>query len=625
MEEIKREKGAQAYRQQLVSMVNTRFDHSQNTFSTAHRRFSRYYDLYRQISQTKFHPFRNNVSVPIPFQICQAAVAAKASMMLGGGPPIMFYGGGPEDQAVARKQETLVNRQMEDCNTYVKGVKFLTGAEVYGTQFYRWFWRTEEGKTSFRVDKGHGEELVQENVLKFNGPDWEPVDILDCFPAPGYPSIEQMPWFIWRYWMDLEDVHRMAEIGYFEKAGVSDLTWSPPSGDAEVAFRRNIATGQVTAYAEMRGDKFSRPVEMLEMWGRTPRALVDDEEFCRVVTVANRTALMRSDANPHSDRSIPFGAHSPTPDPHYLHSPGKVEVIAKLAYSSNRIANHKLDALDLNMDPMWLASKRSGFDPRNLRTRPGGVVWADREVGPDMIQPLRPDLSGVQNAYVELEQQAQWMQKATGIIDDTVQGMSAANRTTAREFQGRQEAASRRIMAEVRLAEQQWLVPLAKQFVRMNRQWLPFPQQVQMLGVSSVLDPITLRPIEPPGPVTLTVNDMLPDYDVRAVGATRAIGTAARQQNMVMLLQAIQANPMAAASVNWLAFFRQLFKTFEIENVDELLNTDPLIQMAMMQLGQMVQGGGQPGSGKKPAGNDASGQPAMIDMMSMMGGGQVGS
>lgn len=614
MEEVKREKGAQAYRAQLVNVVNSRYDHSLSTFSVAHKRFSRYYDLYRQIAQTRFHPFRNHVTVPLPHQIVQASVASKTSMMLANSPIVTMLGGGPEDQAVARRQETLVNRQMEDCNTYEKGVKFLTGAEVYGTQFYRWFWRTEEGRTDFRVDRGNGEERVQENVLRFNGPDWEPVDVLDLFPAPGYPTIDVMPWLVWRYWMDLEDVHRMAEVGYFDRAGVSDLTWSPPTGDAEMSWRRNIATGIYTQ-TELRGDSFARPCEMLEMWGRVPRALVDDGEFCRVITIGNRQALLRNEANPHSDRGIPFGAHSPTPDPHYLHAPGKVEVIAKLAYATNRLANHKLDALDLNMDPMWLASRRSGFDPRNMRTRPGGVLWADREVGPDLIQPLRPDLAGVQNAYVELEQQSQWMQKATGIIDDTVQGMSAANRTTAREFQGRMEAASRRIMAEVRLAEAQWIVPLARQFVRMNRQWLPFPQTVQMLGASAALDPITLQPIDKQGPLQITVNDMLPDYDIRAVGATRAIGTGARQQNMVLLLQALQTNPIAASSVNWVAFFRQLFKTFEIENVDELLMTDPLMQLAALQLYQMIQG-----KGAKVPGEAAPGMP---NAMSPMGGQDV--
>jgi hypothetical protein len=431
-----------------------------------------------------------------------------------------------------------------------------------------------------------------------------------------------MPWIVHRYWMDLEEVHAAGERGFFDPEGVDDLTWSPPiQSDIETAWRRNAAVGSLTQETS-RWDKYSRPVEILEMWGRVPRNLTDDGEASRVVTLGNRKALLRNDPNPHSDRRIPFGAHSPTPDPHYFHSPGKIETIARLAYATNRLANHKLDALDLNMDPMWLASRRSGFDPRNLRTRPGGILWADREVGPDMIQPLRPDMSGIQNTYVELEQQSQWMQKATGIIDDTVQGVSAANRTTAREFSGRMEAASRRILAEVRLAEAQWLVPLARQFVRMNRQWLPFPQTVQMLGASAALDPVSMQPIDRPGVIEITVNDMLPDYDVRAVGATRVTGTAARQQNLVLLLQALQTNPIAAASVNWLAFFRQLFRTFEIENVDELLMTDPIIQMAMQQLGQMVMQqagqGGKPGSG--PPGMAAPGMP---NGMSPQGGQDV--
>jgi len=559
---------------------------------------ARFYDLWRQVYQSKFHPFRNNVTLPLLYAAVQSSVAQKAAMLLNF-PYITMLAGGPEDMAVARRQETLVNRQLEDSKTYEKGIKFLTQADVYGTAWYRWYWRVDEGETTIRFDLGSGETSETRPYTKFNGPDWEPIDVVDIFPAPGFSSMDDMPWVVHRYWMELEDIAVQAEMDFFDREGVQDLTYSPgmarPLTEA-LAWRRNIATATADE-KDVKLDQFSRPVEILEFWGRVPRDLAPDGETSRVITVANRRHLLRSRPNPYYDREIPFGYHTPTPDPHYLHAPGKVEIAAKLQYASNRIANQKLDALDLNLDPVWLASKRSGLDPRNMRLRPGKVLWADREIGPDMIQPLIPDLGKMQHAYAELQQQSQWIQQGTGIIDDAVQGLSSggSDRQTAREFLGRQESASRRILAEVRMAEKQWMEPLGRRFVAMNRQFLPFPQTIRMIGADAVLDPLTLMPIDPMHqPTEIQVNDMLPDYDVRAVGATRQLGTQARQQNMILLLQALQTNPIAAASVNWMVFFRQLFKTFDIQNVDEMLNTNPL---AVLAVAQAIQGAQAPGNG----------------------------
>lgn len=166
---------------------------------------------------------------------------------------------------------------------------------------------------------------------------------------------------------------------------------------------------------------------------------------------------------------------------------------------------------------------------------------------------------------------------------------------------------------EVRNAEKQWLEPLARKYVQMNRQFLPFPQVIRMIGADAVMDPVTLMPIDPvQKPFEMTVNDMLPDYDIRAVGATRSLGLGARQQNMVLLLQTLQSNPIAAASVNWIAFFRQLFRVFEIQNVDELLNTQGLVEQVLQQALAGQNGSGSPSGGGSsvpggPAGQDGPG------------------
>src|SRR3990172_3942057 len=190
-DEVKRERGS-GRKIQLVNLVNTRFEYSESTFSTQFRRYARWYDQYRQISQGKFQPFKNNVTIPILFGAVQSSVAQKSSMILQS-PYVTMLAGGPEDQAVARRQETLVNRQLDDSDTYAKGIKLLLHGDLYGTAIFRWFWRLEEGETTFRFDLGEGEKLETRPATKFNGPDWEPVDPVDVYIAPGHATIETMP------------------------------------------------------------------------------------------------------------------------------------------------------------------------------------------------------------------------------------------------------------------------------------------------------------------------------------------------------------------------------------------------------------------------------------------------
>ena len=571
-----------------MSLVNQKYENSLRTFDPQFRRMARYYDLYRGYYQGRYHPFRNNLHIPLLFSMIQSDVARKTGMLFGEKPYVGFTGGGPEDQKYARKQQALVNKQFDDSGTYLKGVDLLTAGDIYGTVVYRYFWRHEEGMTKVRFDSGHGEQTATAPTTKFNGPDWEMIDIIDFFPEPGYRRIEDMSGVVFRYWMELEDVKIHAENGYFERPGVKELSFSPPGPDVEAAFawRRNVATGGLVEDNRKQlnqFDNFRRPVEILEYHGRVPRGLVNDDEPLRVITVANRMHMLRNIPEPIPGGKIPFGAYSPQPDPHYFHSPGKIETNAKLQYALNRLANQKMDALDLFVDPAFIASRRSGFDARNMRMRPGKVFWTDNSATDDAIRPLQPPIQQLATVYAEMDQLNRYMQQGTGIIDDTVQGQkTGSSRVTAREFQGRQESASTRILMEVRNAEKQWLEPLARAYVGMNREFLPFPQEVRMIGANALVDPVSGQPTGEEGEsMQISVNDMLPDYDIESIGATRQLGIGARQQNLMMLMQVGMQNPVAAASINWPMFLRMLFQAFEIKNVDELLQTDEMIQQAM--------------------------------------------
>lgn len=616
------------------NLVVTRFNHNFDAVRTHQEKLRLGYDLYRGVYQKKFHPFRNNINIPLLFSMVQSSVARKMSMLFGTKPWVAVVGGGPEDTAKARKQETLLQIQLEDANTFEKGVEFLTSADLYGVSVARAFWDYRIGAAEIRADiPGRGEVRFNAPVTKFNGPNWENIDLLDFFPPAGFSKLSDMPYVIYRYWMDLGDVQEAGDVGYFDKPAVRMLQVSPgPPSTVMTDMQARRSMGWGNPEMAFKFDEFSKPVEIIELWGLVPRGICKGPELNRVVSIGNRQVVLRDRPNPMPNETLPFFAHSPMPDPHYFFSAGMVEINMKLQVASNRIANQKADALDLTIDPFILYNRRSGFDPRQLRIRPLGAIGMDGNPS-EMVMPFAPDLRGLQTSYTELEQQSRWMQQGAGITEDTVQGFSAGDRVTKAEFVGRQEAVSNRILHAVRLAESQWLEPMTRLFLAMDRKWLPADQTLRMIGAAAVLDPVTLQPIEQE-PLEVGINDLLPDYDIRIVGSTRQLGTQARQQNLMMAMQAIQANPMAAAIINWMALYRLFFQTLEIPGVDQLFMTDALMKQAVMQAGMVLQqagalgqegeGGGEEEGGQEGQGTMLGLDPAALGKMMNMNGADLG-
>jgi hypothetical protein len=272
------------------------------------------------------------------------------------------------------------------------------------------------------------------------------------------------------------------------------------------------------------------------------------------------------------------------PDPHSFWSPGKVEVSERLQVAANRIANQKLDAIDLCIDPQIVVSSQANLNTQNMFSRAGKIILVDGPADDSNIRPLQMNLQGLQAAYQEIGQLWQFMQLGTG-INDIVQGLTQNDRETARGFMGRQENVMTRLMLEARLAEEQFIEPLANAFRSLDRQFLDMPYEQKILGSISSINPVTGLPY-PQETQKIDFDDMAPDYRARAVGPTQMIGKSVRQQNFIQLLQMMSSNPAMMQMVNWANFARQMFDLFDFKNVEELLVTQvPAVNQAAQENG----------------------------------------
>lgn len=583
---LERARGEVARRDQIVNMVVDRMKSSETFYQGVRNRLPRLYDLWRGVYTGKYHPHKNNVHIPLIFSMIWSDAARKVATSLNSWPFLYFVGYGPDDSAIARKRESLVSAQMKDMDLFIKEVDNFVTADLYGSAITAVMWdrkeelRIVETVETLPLSGARIRQIKKQNQITFDGPNTEPVDRLDAFPQPLAGPLRKMDWFIRRYYLDIDDVRFMASQGVFDQNEVDRLIREGGVGADTAALdasqQRFMVRAGITPEQARFMDKYSRPIEMLEMWGRVPSEFADDGVMKRVVTVANRRYLLRNRPNPFWYTKLPFLHYSPMPDPHYFDAPGKAEVAEKLQIVSNRYVNQQLDATDLIIDPMWFYDRNKGLNTRGLFARPGKFVGVDGAPN-TVVWPLQHNLANIQVGAQQVASMREYAQMGTGIVDDAVSGLPGPDRQTAREFVGRREAAGTRLMLESRIYEETYLEPLGNMIVAYDKQFLETPKEVLILGDNAQIDPITERPL-PATRETIEGYDLVPNYAARAVGATSALSRSVKQQNLMQLLQVISAAPQMMGAINMVNFMRQTMRELELNNINELINQQPAMQ-----------------------------------------------
>lgn len=610
---IQKAEGALAYKQQIVDVVLSRKKLSEMYFAGVRTQWPRLYDLWRGTWTGRFHPHRNNVHIPLIFSAIWADAARKAATSLNMWPIVTFLGYGPDDMPIARKRESLVSAQMKDDNAFLKQTDFIVSSDLYGKAIMQVGWKRKKEKRIIEfIDKmplsGRLVKSIKKmDIISFDGPVTEQIDLLDCFPQPGVKRLSDMKWFIRRYFLDLDDVRYLASEGTFDKTEVSRL-----EREGSINYHSAEQASMVRRFAVRAGmddesirwmDRYLRPIEILEMWGAVPSELSPDGVLWRKIVVANNRYLFANKPNPFWHNLLPFVEFSPTPDPHYFFAPGKAEIVEKLQIVGNRYINQSLDAADLLIDPMWFYDRAAMINTKNLYSRPGKWIAVDGNPS-NAVAPMKSDLSGLTVADGKIAQVQEFTQMGTGIVDDAIQGLQGSDRQTAREFIGRREAAGTRLLLESRLYEEMCLEPMANMFVALDKQFLDLPVEILILGDGSSMDPVTGRPI-PGSRETLDEYDLVPNYAARALGATSALSKGMKQERLIQLLQALQGpvGQVVLGQINSINFFRSIFREFEVPNINEIFEGTPPLQQMTQNVNGMMGQQGVPSSGQIANGN----------------------
>lgn len=551
--------------QALLQLFNTQRKTDLDYHAEFFKQIAGFYDSYRGFYAGRVAPSRNNLAIPLLYSIVWADTAKKVQACYGGDQIVQFQGMGPDDDSVADKNSALVSSQLRDCDSVRKAVDFFASADIYGTAIMRLGWTHIERIRRFRTQVLNHIIPDQQTVVEFDGPDWDVVDILDFVPQAGKKEIRDMTRCWHRYYVDYDDLLDMntGPNPAFTLEALHRLKESPVSADSEkTMFERWGYYRSFNEWQAKRAQDFAKPVEVVERWGLVPREFAPDGCRMRVITVANGKVVLRNDPLPFENGQLPFIKYCPNPDPHYFHGIGKVQIGTPLQAASARLLNQKLDAHDLFLSPMFVGDATKVQNTQNLNTRPGRLFLVDGNPA-EAIQPLPVNLQGMAPAMQELGNLWRYMQLGTGMAEDTVMGMDSggSDRQTAFEFRGRQEQAMTRLGLEALLASVA-IENKAEWFRDANRQYLPVPKLLRIMGDSGLTDKITGLPL-PPEAKVIEAHELNHDFHCRAVGPMRMMTKISMRQDAMQLMQMMGSNPALAQGVNWINFAKEVFSFFD--------------------------------------------------------------
>lgn len=616
-------------REMILSLVLGRYDQSMEYHAKFFRKTRDWYNLFRCIYTGEKPPFKNVVMLPLLMSACWSDAANKVAISLSGNRIVQMDAQDDQSGPSARRAEALTNQQFLDARTTEKMLDFIMMGDVYGTAIVQYGWRKEQRLHTIRRQVLGMEFKEQNLVTTFNGPDTEVVDILDFIPQRGKRDIDSMLYCFRRYWRDLDDLEEAAynsiqagEEPEFDPQALAQLRNMPPSStiSRELEERKNVWRSY-SQFQTQRDEKFSKPVEMIDMVGLVPKEYAPDGVRLRIMTVANRMAPLRNVPSPHWDLKKHFLAYSPMPDMHFFHGVGKIEPVATLAATANKLVSNRLDVLDLVLQPAMFVSDSTELDSQNLVLWPGRIIKVHGETGDAAIRPVQFDLSAYPLVVNELESISRYIDMATGIQRDTIMGMLSGDRQTAREFLGRMEMARTRLGLESRLLEIQVIERLADKFRIMSRQWGSFPYMVSLIGADASYDPDTGQPIPADaGMGEVSLDDINADHKIRAMGASNMLSKAMQRQDFITAMTAMAQNPFALQKTNWDAFLSRFWRAFDF-NPREMMLKQP--EMLPPEEGGTAGQGGPQGDMMEQLGGGTL-QPQddqMMQLMSAMGAG----
>lgn len=346
----------------------------------------------------------------------------------------------------------------------------------YGLGVQKTYWERKIRRVVKREPRKllKGDRAVLAEVVTFEGPQVEDVEIADFFWDPAAKDVESSRWLIHRTWRDIQYVKDRIQDGDW----FADGDGNPLSPDATSDHLKMIAESGTGGFdtSSIWGDR----LDQLGISGQDTRAGRDHEvlEFHdreRVYIVLNRQFVAVCDITPFWHREMPFQIFRPTLQEGEFVGISEIEPIKHLQHEINTLRGQRRDNAAFVVDRVT-AYMEGMVDPEALKRGPGALIPTITNPNEVLFQLPVEDLPA--SSYREEDAIKADFDRATG-IDDSVAGAGAASET-ATGTQLVQQAANVRISYKTQNLMAETIRPAAQQFLELNRQHMSDAKPIRL-------------------------------------------------------------------------------------------------------------------------------------------------
>lgn len=417
---------------------------------------------------------------------------------------------------------------------------------------------------SIQVDVPVGMQPVKKRYVAYDGPAARAVNPRNLWPAPDAEDVQSARYIIHRVYKPFPDIKRLVAEGVYR--------W--PNGMSEKDFwevRDDPRLTQMEAIDLSPGtDPTDRKVELLEIWTND-----GPDSPGRVITLANRSHILRVHENPFWHGQKPFVRFVDYLRPHHFWGIGEVQHMEGIADAINALSNQRIDAGRMTMDPMYAVNINQLHDPNDLKTRPGGVIRTkgDGMRPGEVMEPVnRGDVPA--NAFVEVAT-LQQMGERTTAVSSYQRGDSPSRADTATTAAILDEAGASRFQLKATLFEIDPFADLYLHFGSILQQFTTTERKVRLLGPEGQVSFETVDPASLQGRF---------DYTVKSLSAMQS-ETVKRQQAVDVfreVVQGAQAGVIPPEVVK--VAFIELMEAMGAKTVLKFLEQQPSLEQQVPEL-----------------------------------------
>lgn len=473
--------------EQLKKELSEQYALSKRYLDPIHERFNDQEELYRSYINPQNYPNKARVFDPRVFRVIETVTPR----MVANEPTGSFYPQEEGDMGVAHILNALMKYDWRRAEMFPKLVSFVKSMLIFGTSFGRVYYDYRECEKTRMVPKDVEGQKVWSPVnnekvkyTEFDGPNFEVLNIYDCFPDPNAYDIHSMRWFIYRRFKTIDELEEenSKKGGEFyknldklrEMVEAKDNNKQKGYKPSDLQFREHRRV--MLSTEEMLGEDTSNmDIVILRRFDKDRWT-----DYCPEYDL-----ILRDTENPYFHGELPIVYGTDYMYPGELYGMGEIEPVERIQRAINAVLNQRLDNVQMTLNTMWKVKKGGGVDMHTLISAPGNVVTTN-DMG--AVEPIQvPDVTG--STFVQtMNYLTASLQNGSGITDYTVGINTGANTVndTATGTRLIQQEANAQFKLKIQLFTHMVIQRIANQWKDLRVQYTTEPQVLRIIGSEAI-------------------------------------------------------------------------------------------------------------------------------------------